>query len=81
MVCTKRVGIDLDGNRSGGNCDYTKKKSKSKQIFTDRVRNDRDKYDRSRNDRVRNDRGLEIIGLEMIGLEMIVNLPKDMSTF
>ena len=48
--------IDSDRNRSGGNCEYTKK-SKNKQIFIDWVRNDR-----VTNDQVRNDRGLKMIG-------------------
>ena len=56
----KKVKIDSNRNRSGGNCEYTKK-SRNKQIFIDRVRNDRVRYDRVRNDQVRYDR-LEMIG-------------------
>ena len=69
------------GNRSFGNCEYTKK-SKNKQIFidqvrNDRVRNDQVRYDRVRiyrfkSDRVRNDCGLEMIGSNFVKLKITI---------
>ena len=55
-MCTKKVGIDSDGNRSGGNCarvgivSIPKKTLKINKFLLI---------------------GLEMIGLDMIGLEMI----------
>ena len=76
------MGIDSDGNRSGGNCEYTKK-TKNKQIFTDRVRDDRVRNDRVRNDQIKSDRArYDQVKYDQVkydrvrndrGLQMIVN--------
>ena len=50
-----RVGTDLCWNCVQLGIMSIPKKSKHKQIFTDRVRYDRVRYDRVRNDRVRYD--------------------------
>ena len=63
-MCIKRVGIDSDGNRSGGNCEYTKRLKINKVLF---IGLEMIGLEIIGLDMI----GLEIIGLDMIGLEMI----------